>query len=245
MKKILFLLCVFIIPGLAFGQALFTSTDGVASPDHEAQISCHDGTNAQKVLCDSSGNLSVGIPASATSIAKAEDATHTSGDVGVAAWGVRNDTLATLAGADGDYAPFQFNSDGALYSECTLSGNVDVTSAAVSGDAIEDGGSSVEVKYAAINVDGADSDSIIAAVADKKFKVLGYAVVCDDIVNITFEDSDGTDFTGAMPLAANGGVSYSASPYGAFETTTANKALHLLKSAAVNCDGHITYAEID
>lgn len=45
----------------------------------------------------------------------AEDAVHGSGDTGIMALAVRNDTLAALAGADGDYAPFQVDADGALF----------------------------------------------------------------------------------------------------------------------------------
>lgn len=50
----------------------------------------------------------------ATSIAKAEDAAHSSGDVGVMALVVRNDVRGTLAGTDLDYAPFQVNASGDL-----------------------------------------------------------------------------------------------------------------------------------
>ena len=51
----------------------------------------------------------------ATSLGKAEDAAHTSGDVGVMSLAVRNDALATLGGADGDYAPLQVDATGSLY----------------------------------------------------------------------------------------------------------------------------------
>jgi len=45
---------------------------------------------------------------------KAEDAAHSSGDTGIMALTVRNDSLATLGGADGDYAALQVNKTGAL-----------------------------------------------------------------------------------------------------------------------------------
>lgn len=57
----------------------------------------------------------------------AEDAVHGSGDPGVQALGVRNDTLAALAGTDGDYAPFQFSASGALYVTAADSGGSPVT----------------------------------------------------------------------------------------------------------------------
>ncbi len=48
-------------------------------------------------------------------LALAEDAAHTSGDLGIQSLAVRNDTLATLADTDGDYAPLQVDASGALY----------------------------------------------------------------------------------------------------------------------------------
>ena len=55
----------------------------------------------------------------ATNLGKAEDASHSSGDVGVMALAVRNDSLAALGGADGDYAPLQVNASGAVFVEAT------------------------------------------------------------------------------------------------------------------------------
>ena len=57
---------------------------------------------------------------------KAEDAAHSSGDKGLHVLGVRNDTLAALAGADGDYASLQVDKNGGLYTNKT-SGNTDLT----------------------------------------------------------------------------------------------------------------------
>lgn len=50
----------------------------------------------------------------ATSLGKAEDAAHTSGDVGVMSLGVRNDAMSTLTSADGDYSPISVTSTGRL-----------------------------------------------------------------------------------------------------------------------------------
>lgn len=59
----------------------------------------------------------------------AEDAVHGTGDPGVQALAVRNDTLAALAGTDGDYAPLQVNASGALYA--AISGTVTVDGSGV------------------------------------------------------------------------------------------------------------------
>lgn len=59
-----------------------------------------------RVQLDSSGRILIGSIApgtAATSLGKAEDAVHASGDVGIFALGVRTDTPASLAGTTGDY----------------------------------------------------------------------------------------------------------------------------------------------
>ncbi len=55
----------------------------------------------------------------ATNLGKAEDAAHSSGDIGVMDLAVRNDVLASLVGADGDYAPHQVDGLGALWTHHT------------------------------------------------------------------------------------------------------------------------------
>lgn len=51
----------------------------------------------------------------AASLGKAEDAVHTSGDVGVLSLAVRNDAGTTLAGTTGDYIPITTDSSGKLW----------------------------------------------------------------------------------------------------------------------------------
>jgi hypothetical protein len=58
--------------------------------------------------------LSVVPGTGATSLGKAEDAAHTSGDVGVMALVVRSDAGGTLVSLDGDYSPLQVDAAGAL-----------------------------------------------------------------------------------------------------------------------------------
>lgn len=80
-----------------------------------------DGTGAMHVKVDSvpapSGTQNVAatsvVPGTdATNLGKAEDAAHTTGDVGVQILGVRNDTNAARSGADGDYTPIRTDSAG-------------------------------------------------------------------------------------------------------------------------------------
>lgn len=58
--------------------------------------------------------LSIVPGTSATSLGKAEDAAHASGDTGVMMLGVRRDANTTLAATDGDYVPPQFDANGNL-----------------------------------------------------------------------------------------------------------------------------------
>ncbi len=50
-----------------------------------------------------------------TDLAKAEDAPHATGDMGLMALAVRKDGAVTLAGADGDYVPLITDASGRLY----------------------------------------------------------------------------------------------------------------------------------
>ena len=62
------------------------------------------------------GEVTIGAATGAAGdLAKLEDAVHGSGDVGIMALAVRNDTLAALADTDGDYAPIQVDANGAIY----------------------------------------------------------------------------------------------------------------------------------
>jgi len=72
-----------------------------------------DGVNDGDV--SSAAPLNVTVPTAATSIAKAEDAVHASGDVGVMALAVRDDTIGPASGAEGDYEPLHTDANGALW----------------------------------------------------------------------------------------------------------------------------------
>lgn len=52
---------------------------------------------------------------SATSLGKAEDAAHVSGDTGVAMLGIRDDTLNATSGTEGDYEMLHTTAEGALW----------------------------------------------------------------------------------------------------------------------------------
>jgi hypothetical protein len=71
-----------------------------------------------KFVEDSSGNTAIRtvlVDSTGSDIAVGEDVAHVSGDSGIQLLAVRNDSLASLAGTDGDYAPLQVDADGAAY----------------------------------------------------------------------------------------------------------------------------------
>lgn len=82
------------------------------------------GTKAQSLpvtLASDEDNVNADVTSvipgvAATSLGKAEDAQHTTGDTGVMLLGVRKDTAPTaIAGADGDYIPAIFDENGNLW----------------------------------------------------------------------------------------------------------------------------------
>lgn len=60
----------------------------------------------------------------ATNLGKAEDATHTTGDTGVMALGVRNDAAAAFTSTDGDYSPLSVDSRGVLRTQSVMTPNI-------------------------------------------------------------------------------------------------------------------------
>ncbi len=98
------------------------------------------------------------------------------------------------------------------------------------------------VLFATISAASSGANTIIAADASNKIKVLSYVIVADAAVTVTFKSAT-TAISGAMSLAANGGV---ASPVGTpgggwVMETAVNQALVLTLSSAVGVRGHVSY----
>ena len=119
----------------------------------------------------------------ATNLGKAIQSAQGTTDTGVPALVVRNDTLADLSGADGDYAPLQVNASGALYTEVK-------TSALPSGAATE---AKQDVIETTLNSIEGDTSSLAGAVS-------GTEVQVDVVASLPA----GTNAIGK--LAANSGV---------------------------------------
>jgi len=97
------------------------------------------------------------------------------------------------------------------------------------------------VKFAPIDHATSGNNSIVAASAGKKIRVLCFGFVSAGTVTARFESAaDGTALTGQMTMAVNTGFSSPFSPVGLFETV-AGDALNLELSAGVSVDGFLVY----
>lgn len=120
----------------------------------------------------------------------------------------------------------------------------DTITASLDTSAIMNDTTSLTPKFVAINATTNGDNTIVSAVASKKIRVLSYTLVADAAVGCAFEDgAGGTELSGQMAFAANGGVSVPFSPVGHFETT-ANTLLNLETDAVANVRGHLCYVEV-
>lgn len=116
----------------------------------------------------------------ATNLGKAEDAAHSSGDVGVMALAVRSNAAASTSGADGDYQPLITDTNGRLHV---------VNSAGMAGDVAHDGadtGNPVKVGFQARTTNPAvvaDADRV-NAIADKQGRQIVQPFAPRDLVVI-------------------------------------------------------------
>jgi hypothetical protein len=103
----------------ALRVTIASDSTGVVSIDDNGAAITVDGTVTANLAAGTNNIgdvdvLSVVPGTAATSLGKAEDAAHTTGDVGVMSLAVRLDSAASFADTDGDYAPLQLDSAGAL-----------------------------------------------------------------------------------------------------------------------------------
>lgn len=99
------------------------------------------------------------------------------------------------------------------------------------------------VKHAPIVASASGASQVVAGVAGKRIRVLGYTLVAAAAVTAKFQ-SNATDLTGALPLAANGGVSAASGPDVPSFETAAGETLNVNLGGAVQVGGHLTYMEV-
>lgn len=116
------------------------------SANRSLYVTLRDAAGNERGLnVDSSGRIATTIASTtsitpgtaATNLGKAEDAAHTSGDVGVMAMTVRQDTAAALSGANADYQPLITDANGRLHvldaNTANISTQINTLAGAVSG----------------------------------------------------------------------------------------------------------------
>ncbi len=105
------------------------------------------------------------------------------------------------------------------------------------------------MKYAIVNASASGSNTIVAAVTNKRIRVLSYVIIAAGDVSATWQSASNA-LSGPMASAAHGGAAPSAGQatpgglIGQFETNQ-GEALNLNLSAAVAVGGHITYIVTD
>lgn len=161
--------------------------------------------------------------------------TDTAGELQVDVLTLPNVTLAASTNNVGDVD---------VLTQPARAATTDTITAKLATDAIQNGTTSLTPKFAAIDAATSGDNTLVAAVASKKIRVLSLFLVAAGAVNARLESgAGGTALTGQMNLAANGGFVLPFNPVGWFETAS-NTLLNLELSAAVSVDGSLTYVEV-
>lgn len=93
--------------------------------------------------------------------------------------------------------------------------------------------------FAPISASTSGNNTLVAASAGRKIRVLSVNFIAADAVNATFK-SGSVAVSGAYPLTAQSGAALGYSPVGHFETV-AGQALVLTLDGAVQVSGCLTY----
>lgn len=97
------------------------------------------------------------------------------------------------------------------------------------------------IQFAVINASSSGDNTIVAAQASNKIKVVSYAFVCSGVVSAKWKSGASTDRSGAMAFDANGGIGLAGTTDAHLLETAVNEALVLNLSGAVQVSGHVSY----
>ena len=106
-----------------------------------------------------------------------------------------------------------------------------------------DGENELTVKTADIVASSLGATEVVAAVAGKKIRVLGFHYTVNAAVNVKFQSAT-TDITGLGYHGAQGEGMARDAGFGFLFETAAGAALNINLSGAVAVGGHLTYAEV-
>src|SRR5262249_7435741 len=101
---------------------------------------------------DASGNLTFLPGTGASSLGKAEDDAHTTGDVGVMFLGVRRDSVSVSAGSNNEYCTINVDGNGRLYAQVV--GSTAHGSAVVNAPVVVGGQDGTNVRYLKTDTSG-------------------------------------------------------------------------------------------
>lgn len=221
-----------------------TVDNGALSDFSVDTVALSDGSNVQTL------HLVTAVEGGAkTDLAKAEDAAHASGDRGIMALAVRQDTPLALATTDGDYIPLTTDADGLLRvnvgTALAASRTVDSVAATLSVDRLMNNLTQVTPTFAVIDAASSGDNTIVASAGSGNIILVHQVfMVAAGTVTVRFESgASGTALTGQMNLASNGGFVLPFSPVGWFKTA-ANTLLNLELSTATSVDGVIAYTVV-
>ena len=162
-----------------------------------------------------------------------DDAAFTVGTSKVNATGFLADETATDSVDEGDIGAARM----------TLDRKVQV-SAELEGNSYRSSGSSLTPKFARINGSTSGDNTLVAAVASKKIRVLSLSIIAAGTVTVNFQTAvAGAYLAGPYPLIANTGMVLPFSPYGHFETV-AGDLLNMELNAAIAVGGQLVYVEV-
>lgn len=138
------------------------------------KLAANSGVDIGDVDVTTCGTITPGT--AATNLGKAEDAAHTTGDVGVMALSVRSNTAAATSGTDGDYQPLITDTNGRLHvvNSAGVAGDV-AHDAADSGNPVKVGGVARQTNPTAV----ADADRVNATYDDLGRQVVVLSQVRD------------------------------------------------------------------
>lgn len=102
-----------------------------------------------------------------------------------------------------------------------------------------------ERKYVRVNATADGDNTIVAAVAGKAIRVLGYVLVVSAAGEIALQDTAASPVVHAsFVLAANGGVSYAGGLGAPALETASGTGLEINNPVGVDTKGHLTYVEV-
>lgn len=98
-------------------------------------------------------------------------------------------------------------------------------------------------KYAVVNTAASGDTPIVALVAGRRIRLLGYTLVADGTVAVTWR-SNATPLTGAMALVVNSVLESGDGSLAGLLETAEGEALNINLSLAVGVRGHVKYIEV-